>query len=103
MILFDFDYERADTLEEAVALLARLQGDARALAGGTDLLPSMRMENIKPGLLVSLSAIEPAEPQVLEVGPLNATIHKLNECIAVADLDALSEIYRLTLVKLLVE
>jgi succinyl-diaminopimelate desuccinylase len=42
-------------------------------------------------------------PQVLEVGPLNATIHKLNECIAVADLDALSEIYRLTLVKLLVE
>ncbi len=40
-------------------------------------------------------------PQVLEVGPLNATIHKLNECVAVADLDALSEIYYLTLVKLL--
>ena len=42
-------------------------------------------------------------PQVLEVGPLNATIHKINECVAVADLDALSEIYRLVLVKLLVE
>ncbi len=41
-------------------------------------------------------------PQVLEVGPINATIHKLNECIAVADLDALSEIYRLTLINLLV-
>jgi 4-hydroxybenzoyl-CoA reductase subunit beta len=68
MILFDFDYERADTLEDAVALLARLQGDARALAGGTDLLPSMRMENIKPGLLVSLSRIEPGEPQVLADG-----------------------------------
>ena len=40
-------------------------------------------------------------PQVIELGPLNATIHKLNECVAVADLDALSEIYRLTLVKLL--
>jgi succinyl-diaminopimelate desuccinylase len=40
-------------------------------------------------------------PQVLEVGPLNATIHKLNECVAVADLDALAEIYYLTLVKLL--
>ena len=40
-------------------------------------------------------------PQVLEVGPFNATIHKLNECVAVADLDALSEIYYLTLVKLL--
>lgn len=42
-------------------------------------------------------------PQVIELGPLNATIHKLNECVAVDDLDALSEIYRLTLVKLLVE
>jgi succinyl-diaminopimelate desuccinylase len=42
-------------------------------------------------------------PQVIELGPLNATIHKLNECVAVADLDALSEIYYLTLVKLLAE
>ncbi len=41
-------------------------------------------------------------PQVLELGPLNATIHKLNECVSVADLDALAEIYRLTLIKLLV-
>jgi succinyl-diaminopimelate desuccinylase len=40
-------------------------------------------------------------PQVIELGPLNATIHKLNECVAVNDLDALSEIYYLTLVKLL--
>lgn len=41
-------------------------------------------------------------PQVLELGPLNATIHKLNECVAVADLDTLSEIYYGTLVNLLV-
>ncbi len=41
-------------------------------------------------------------PQVIELGPLNATIHKLNECVAVADLDALSEIYFLTLKKLLI-
>ena len=42
-------------------------------------------------------------PQVIELGPLNATIHKINECVAVADLDALSEIYYLTLRKLLTE
>ncbi len=42
-------------------------------------------------------------PQVLEVGPLNATIHKINECVSVADLEALSEIYRLTLENLLVK
>jgi len=39
--------------------------------------------------------------QVLEVGPVNATIHKINECVSVSDLDALSEVYYLTLVKLL--
>jgi succinyl-diaminopimelate desuccinylase len=42
-------------------------------------------------------------PQVIELGPLNATIHKINECVSVADLDALSEIYRVTLVNLLVK
>ena len=42
-------------------------------------------------------------PQVIELGPLNATIHKINECVAVADLNALSEIYGVTLRKLLAE
>ncbi len=41
--------------------------------------------------------------QIIELGPLNATIHKVNECVAVADLDALSDIYRLTLEALLVK
>ncbi|HEY6281991.1 MAG TPA: succinyl-diaminopimelate desuccinylase [Burkholderiales bacterium] len=42
-------------------------------------------------------------PQVVELGPLNTTIHKLNECIAVADIEPLSEIYRRTLVNLLAD
>ncbi|MEQ1881792.1 MAG: succinyl-diaminopimelate desuccinylase [Burkholderiales bacterium] len=33
-------------------------------------------------------------PEVAEFGPINQTIHKLNENILVADLDALSSIYR---------
>jgi len=32
-------------------------------------------------------------PQVVEFGPLNATIHKINECIAVADLEPLAKAY----------
>jgi len=39
--------------------------------------------------------------QVVELGPLNATIHKLNECVAVADIEPLKDIYRLTLENLL--
>ncbi|BAN35309.1 succinyl-diaminopimelate desuccinylase [Sulfuricella denitrificans skB26] len=42
-------------------------------------------------------------PQVLEIGPLNATIHKIDECVAVADIEPLKEIYRRTLVNVLVK
>jgi len=42
-------------------------------------------------------------PQVVELGPLNATIHKLNECVAIADIESLSEIYRQVLVNLLAD
>ncbi|GAO35690.1 succinyl-diaminopimelate desuccinylase [Sulfuricella sp. T08] len=42
-------------------------------------------------------------PQVLEIGPLNATIHKIDECVAVADIEPLKEIYRRTLVNILVK
>ncbi len=40
-------------------------------------------------------------PQVIEFGPLNATIHKLNECVGVADIEPLKDTYRRTLEKLL--
>lgn len=45
--------------------------------------------------------IAPTGAQVVELGPVNATIHKINERVAVADLDALSRIYERTLVGLL--
>jgi len=37
--------------------------------------------------------IAPTGAQVIELGPLNATIHQINECVSVADLDTLSDIY----------
>lgn len=37
--------------------------------------------------------IAPTGAQVLELGPLNATIHQIDECVAVDDLDRLSSIY----------
>jgi succinyl-diaminopimelate desuccinylase len=41
-------------------------------------------------------------PQLIEFGPVNATIHKVNECIAVADIEPLRRIYQQTLVNLLI-
>lgn len=37
--------------------------------------------------------IAPTGAQVLELGPINATIHKVNECVRVEDLDTLSTYY----------
>ncbi len=37
--------------------------------------------------------IAPTGAQVLELGPRNATIHKVNECVDIEDLDNLSQIY----------
>ncbi|MDG2961807.1 succinyl-diaminopimelate desuccinylase [Exercitatus varius] len=39
--------------------------------------------------------------EVVELGPLNATIHKVNECVSVADLVALGAVYQRMLVNLL--
>ena len=45
--------------------------------------------------------IAPTGAQVLELGPVNATIHKVNECVGVAELDTLSTIYERLLERLL--
>lgn len=31
--------------------------------------------------------------QVIELGPVNATIHKVNECVKIADLEKLTDMY----------
>ena len=45
--------------------------------------------------------IAPTGAQVVELGPLNATIHQVNECVSAADLDTLSDIYEHILAQLL--
>ncbi len=45
--------------------------------------------------------IAPTGAQVVELGPINATIHKVNECVKADDLDTLSQIYEQILVELL--
>jgi len=45
--------------------------------------------------------IAPTGAQVIEIGPCNATIHKVNECVKVDDLEELVNIYQITLEKLL--
>jgi len=41
--------------------------------------------------------------QVVEFGPINASIHKINEHVNVDDIDRLKDIYKLTLAKILLD
>ncbi|CAM5190555.1 succinyl-diaminopimelate desuccinylase [Alishewanella longhuensis] len=44
--------------------------------------------------------IAPTGAQVIELGPCNATIHKINECVSIPDLTQLTEIYLQLLINL---
>lgn len=45
--------------------------------------------------------IAPTGAQVVELGPLNATIHKVDECVSCADLEQLADVYQNLLERLL--
>lgn len=45
--------------------------------------------------------VAPTGAQVVELGPLNGTIHKIDECIPVEDIDVLSTVYERILINLL--
>jgi len=53
-------YEAPESLEGAVALLAGAKGEARVLAGGTDLLVQMRADVVDPELIVDIIRDETA-------------------------------------------
>lgn len=70
MILFDFEYDSPADLREAVALLRAHGEAARPVAGGTDLLPNMRIEVARPSRLVSLASVAPEPPLLDDDGAL---------------------------------
>ena len=70
-----FDYRRAGSVEEAIALLAEHDGDAKIIAGGQSLVPMLNFRLLAPEVLVDLNpvpgldAIEAADG-VLRIGAL---------------------------------
>ena len=57
MIPAPFEYARADSVDDAVALLARDE-DAKLLAGGHSLIPAMRLRFARPSLLVDIGRLD---------------------------------------------
>ena len=52
-----FEYAAPQNLQEAVALLSEANGEARALAGGTDLIAQMKENRRSPSLVVDVKKI----------------------------------------------
>lgn len=50
-------YESPGSVDEAVKLLAAASGDAKLLAGGTDLLVQLRMGMVKPSMIIDIKNI----------------------------------------------
>ncbi|MCY4396608.1 MAG: FAD binding domain-containing protein [Rhodospirillaceae bacterium] len=52
-----FDYVRAESVDEAVAVLAEHGDEARVLAGGQSLMPMLNMRLVRPEILVDISGL----------------------------------------------
>lgn len=58
MVSTSFDYHRAASVEEAIGLLKQHNGDAKLLAGGHSLIPTMKLRLNSPAVLIDVSRIE---------------------------------------------
>lgn len=61
-------YEAPESLDQAVALMAGATGQAKVLAGGTDLLVQLRADMIEPSLIVDVKRITEMRTIVAEDG-----------------------------------
>ncbi len=124
-IIFNFRFSTeitADELEQKVENLLKkhqlnydiawnLSGQPFLTAEGNLVAAAVKAIQKVTGIKTALSTsggtsdgrfIAPTGAQVLELGPVNATIHQINECVSMDDINALEEIYFQMLVELLV-
>ena len=66
--MWDMRYESPESIEAAVALLANGAGEARVLAGGTDLLVQLRAGMVEPALVVDIKNIRETREITAEDG-----------------------------------
>src|SRR5262245_16577840 len=67
-----FEYVAVDSVEAAVATLARFEGEARCLAGGQSLVPLLNMRLVRPAAVVDLNRI--AGLDQIDVAPTHVAL-----------------------------
>jgi len=66
-----FDFHAPSSLDEAFKLLEIHRGDVKLLAGGTDLIPQMKMRRVEPGHIINLKRI----PDLSGIKQHNGSLH----------------------------
>jgi carbon-monoxide dehydrogenase medium subunit len=87
----DFDFAAPDSLQQAVELLGRTDGEARALAGGTDLIPQIKENRRHPSLVVDIKKIP--ELNVLAYDANGLCIGAAVSCTRIAEFDTVKQHY----------
>lgn len=84
-----FEYFEPETIKEACSLLLEYQGDARIIAGGTDLLVHLKYKLATPRALVNIKRIADlnnidCDDEELRIGAL-ATVHSVGTSSVIKD------------------
>src|ERR1700722_10501483 len=88
-----FAYERASTVDEAIALLTRHGPDAGLLAGGHSLLPMMKLRLARPETLIDINGLTDLDYVRLDGDEI--AIGSMTRHATVLDSALLSEHYRI--------
>jgi len=78
-----FDLALPTSLDECVKILAERGGQAKLVAGGTDLLPQMKNGVVRPGLVVDLSGIA----RVHQIQGVNGRGLRIGAAVTARDLE----------------
>jgi carbon-monoxide dehydrogenase medium subunit len=89
MRLHPFELSQPDSLAEALDALGRADGQARVIAGGTALVPMMRLGLIRPARVISLDRVPGLGRLAVEAG----TLH-LGAMVTMADLQRAAAVRR---------
>src|SRR5437764_1206772 len=92
MSLPNFKLLRPRTVQEATGYLARYAGAIQILAGGTDLLPSMRQRLFAPEYLMDISGIEELK-RIRVIADAGAEIGALTTLSAIEDSGSIAREY----------
>jgi carbon-monoxide dehydrogenase medium subunit len=88
-----FEYQRAGTVDEAVALLIRHGPEARLLAGGHSLLPMMKLRLARPETLIDINGL--VDLEYIRVEGDEIAIGAMTRHAAVLESAVLAEHYRI--------